>query len=88
MNPQYQYKKPQSFLEGRLTVYNLAAMEGRKVAGKYRIRPVDVELSKEKDRKLLLEYDLTRLQIIKRARSGKAKQVEDDLYPASGKGQI
>lgn len=49
---------------------------------------MDVELSKEKDRKLLLEYDLTRLQIIKRARSGKAKQVEDDLYHASGKGQI
>ena len=64
MNHQYRYKKPQSFLEGRLTVYILAAMEGRKVAGKYRIRPVDVELSKEKDRKLLLEYDLARMAVI------------------------
>ena len=49
---------------------------------------VDRKIRKDGDATADLEYDLTRLQIIKRARSGKAKQVEDDLYPASGKGQI
>lgn len=86
VEPSISIQEASKFLGRTVDSLYLAAMEGRKVAGKYRIGPVDVELSKEKDRKLLLEYDLTRLQIIKRARSGKAKQVEDDLYPASGKG--
>ena len=88
VEPSILIQEASKFLGRTVDSLYLAAMEGRKVAGKYRIRPVDVELSEEKDRKLLLEYDLTRLQIIKRARSGKAKQVGDDLYPASGKGQI
>ena len=67
VEPSISIQEASKFLGRTVDSLYLAAMEGRKVAGKYRIRPVDVELSKEKDRKLLLEYDLTRLQIIKRA---------------------
>lgn len=64
VEPSISIQEASKFLGRKVDSLYLAAMEGRKVAGKYRISPVDVELSKEKDRKLLLEYDLARMAVI------------------------
>lgn len=46
------------------TLYQVAA-EGRSVDGKYRIRPVDVALSRTADFKMLLEFDNIRLRLLR-----------------------
>lgn len=50
-----------------------AAAEGRRINGRYYLRAADRTLSRNKDRNLLLEYDLVRQQLLKR-RNGNADQ--------------
>ena len=45
-----------------------ASAEGRIVAGKYRIKAVDTTLSKNRDWKLLWEFDQIRQQLLKKGR--------------------
>ena len=42
-----------------------AAAEGRRIAGKYYLRAIDLTISKTRDLKLLLEYDRTRKQLLR-----------------------
>jgi hypothetical protein len=50
-----------------------AAAEGRRINDRYYLRAADRTLSRNKDRNLLLEYDLVRQQLLKR-RNGNADQ--------------
>lgn len=50
-----------------------ATAEGRRINGRYYLRAADRTLSRNKDRNLLLEYDLVRQQLLKR-RNGNADQ--------------
>lgn len=54
------------------SLYGTAA-EGRRINGRYYLRAADRTLSRNKDRNLLLEYDLVRQQLLKR-RNGNADQ--------------
>ena len=56
-----------------------AAAEGRRINGRYYLRAADRTLSRNKDRNLLLEYDLVRQQLLKR-RNGNADQKPRQNY--------
>jgi hypothetical protein len=45
-----------------------AAAEGRLISGRYYLRAADRTLSRNKDRNLLLEYDLVRQKLLKKGR--------------------
>ena len=45
-----------------------AAAEGRLINGRYYLRAADRTLSRNKDRNLLLEYDLVRQKLLKKGR--------------------
>lgn len=49
------------------SIYQAAVM-GHKADRKYWVDPVDVQLSKSADWELLLEFDIVRQQLLKRAR--------------------